>query len=361
VVRQRAVGAPTSCTGFDAWLMLHELLADIASFWADVQGSIAVPTSSDSEALIDVRPGIAVANASVSERVGVALLALGAAVTRPFGSFGFSIGARLVAKLFRSGKAVRVTLAPDATFEMPYGDGYWSILLSHRARYEADVEVALLAFAEVDFALIDCGANYGYWSVLVTSARFGRHHAVAIEAAPDTFGWLARNAEANGRRFEVLHRAVAERSGETVTIRGAKHEARSIVSTADMPAVGEVQTLALDDLLDRPDLRSVPYLVLKLDVEGMELDALRGAVHLLEQDMLISYEDHGSDRAHSVSAGMLADGGMRIFFIDGAGATEIVGLHQVEAIKRNRHRGYNFFATRSAFWVRRLEALVRAR
>lgn len=341
--------------------MLHELLADIVSFWADVQGSIAVPAPANSDALIEVSPGIAVGNASVSERIGVALLAVGAVVTRPLGHVGFSLGARIVAKLFQSGKTVRVTLAPDATFEMPYGDGYWSILLSRRSRYEADVEVALLALADVDFAFIDCGANYGYWSVLITSARFGSHNAVAIEAAPDTFAWLERNAAANGRRFDVLHRAIAERSGAVVTIRGAKHEARSIASAGDTPVVGEVRTVALDDLLERPELRSAPHIVLKLDVEGVELEALRGATRLLERDLLIAYEDHGSDRSHAVSAHMLADGGMRVFYIDDAGATEIVGLSQIEAIKRNSHRGYDFFATRSAFWTARLEALVRGR
>lgn len=164
--------------------MLHELLADFASFWADVQGSLAGPLPPDAEALIEVSPGSAIANASLAERAGLALLTLGAAVTRPFGNVGFSHGARLVSRVFRSRKTVRVSLAPDARFEMPYGDGYWSILLARGAKYEADVEVALLALADVDFAFVDCGANYGYWSVLVTSARFGRHPAVAIEAAP---------------------------------------------------------------------------------------------------------------------------------------------------------------------------------
>lgn len=80
---------------------------------------------------------------------------------------------------------------------------------------------------------------------------------------------------------------------------------------------------------------------------------------MLERDVLIAYEDHASDRRHAVSAHML-DRGMRVFFVDAGGATEIVGLGQIEAIKRNSHRGYDFFATRSPFWVARLEAVVRA-
>ncbi len=344
--------------------MLQELLADLAVFWADVQGSIAVPAPAAGtvDRLIQVDPLTGgVANASLPERCGIALLTIGAIMSRPLGNVGFSHGARLVGRVFRSDKAVRLVLAEDATFEMPYADGYWSLLLPRRSEYEADVEVAMLALAGVDFAFVDCGANYGYWSILITSAKFGRHPAVAIEAAPDTFEWLARNAASNGNRFDILHRAVAERSGTTVTIRGTKHEARSIASAAGQPVVGEVETLALDDLLGHPGIRDARHIVLKLDVEGVELDALRGATQMLEREVLIAYEDHGSDPKHEVSASMLADRAMRVFRVDRRGATEIVGLDQLDTIKRNRHRGYDFFATRSPFWASKLEAMVRVR
>lgn len=343
--------------------MLNELLADLASFWADTHGSIAVPVPPGADGpRIEVNPRArGIANASLGERVGIALLTLGAVLSRPLGHVGLSHGARLVGGVFRSRKPVRVALAPDASFEMPYADGYWSRILDRNSPYEADIEVALLAFADVDYAFVDCGANYGYWSVLVTSARFGRHPAVAIEAAPDTFGWLARNAAANGRRFDILHRAIAERSGSTVQIRGAKHEARSIVASGEAPVVGEVQTLALDDLLAGAELRDAQRIVLKLDVEGVELEALRGAARMLERDVLIAYEDHGSDSSHAVSAHLLGQVGMRVFYVDAARAVEIVGLDQIEAIKRNSHRGYDFLATRSAFWLSRMERLIAGR
>ena len=41
--------------------------------------------------------------------------------------------------------------------------------------------------SDVDYTLIDGGANYGYWSVLVSSAPFGKHRAIAIEPSSQNF------------------------------------------------------------------------------------------------------------------------------------------------------------------------------
>ncbi|MEH0072816.1 hypothetical protein V6L77_25490 [Pannonibacter sp. Pt2-lr] len=54
-------------------------------------------------------------------------------------------------------------------------------------------------------------------------------------------------------------------------------------------------------------------LVLKLDVEGVEIEALRGGVALLMRDVLVIYEEHGSDRSHAVSRYLREECGMRLF------------------------------------------------
>src|SRR4051794_29296753 len=56
--------------------------------------------------------------------------------------------------------------------------------------------------ADVDYTLLDCGANYGYWSVLVSSAPYGSHKAIAIEPSSENFAKLANNAQINGNRLE---------------------------------------------------------------------------------------------------------------------------------------------------------------
>ena len=56
---------------------------------------------------------------------------------------------------------------------------------------------------DVDYTLLDCGANYGYWSVLVSSKPFGSHKAIAIEPSGQNYPKLANNARVNGNRFET--------------------------------------------------------------------------------------------------------------------------------------------------------------
>ena len=70
--------------------------------------------------------------------------------------------------------------------------------------------------ADVDYTLLDCGANYGYWSVLVSSKPYGSHKAIAIEPSSQNFAKLANNAEINGNRFEAMKCAIGA---------GARHRA----------------------------------------------------------------------------------------------------------------------------------------
>ena len=79
--------------------------------------------------------------------------------------------------------------------------------------------------ADVDYCFVDGGANFGFWSVLVSSRPFGSHPVIAIEASSANAAKLERNAELNGGRFKVLHRAIGSTTGNQVWLSGAKHEA----------------------------------------------------------------------------------------------------------------------------------------
>lgn len=306
---------------------------------------------------VDSRAG-RVSGASTAERLGLMAMRAAASAAKPFDYAGFSLAARLIAGVLPSARAVRLRLADDAVFEMPYGDAYWGVLMPFGAWYEDDVHSVMLALADTDYAFVDCGANYGYWSVLVSSRMFGAHAAAAVEAAPDTFVWLSRNARANADRFAALNRAVAARSGDTVAVYGGKHEARSIVGGNGAPSVGSVETLALDDLLSSPQLATAARIVLKLDVEGVEVAALGGAGAMLARDVLILYEDHGADRTHAISAHLMGEMGMTVFVAGPYGARRVADVAEVGRIKTNRRRGYNFFATRASFWLDAMEQVV---
>ena len=209
---------------------------------------------------------------------------------------------------------IAIKLNADATFEFPYGDGYWSKLLNRSYRYEDELELLFRGSAAIDFTLIDCGANYGYWSVLVSSAPLGSHRAIAIEPSSQNFAKLKNNAAINGNRFELMKCAIGAARG-TARLSGTKHEAFSI---AGNPASGgeEVPVIALDNLLDDAKVSVGGRYLVKLDVEGVEIDAIKGGSRLLQGDSMILCEEHGNDPRHTVSRYILEQTPLRLIVYD---------------------------------------------
>jgi FkbM family methyltransferase len=252
---------------------------------------------------------------------------------------------------------IAMRLNPDAIFAFPYGDGYWSKLLNRSLSYESELELLFLDSRDVDYVLIDCGANYGYWSVLVSSAPFGAHKAIAIEPSSVNFAKLSNNAAISGNRFEVLNCAIGSVRG-TARLSGTKHEAFSIAGPAN--AVGEdVPVLALDNLIDDGKIAATGRYLVKLDVEGVEIDAIKGGTRLLQADTVILCEEHGSDRAHTVSRYILDHTPLKLIVHDPVSNRfeTLKELSMLDRIKTARNIGYNVFATSSAFWEDRFHHL----
>ncbi|HTF77116.1 MAG TPA: FkbM family methyltransferase, partial [Bradyrhizobium sp.] len=185
--------------------------------------------------------------ANAWERVAALALSSGSKVASTFSHRGYNSCANLLRKTLPR-RDIAIKLNADATFEFPYGDGYWSKLLNRSFCYENELELLFRDSIGVDYTLLDCGANYGYWSVLISSAPYGSHKAIAIEPSSQNFAKLANNAEINGSRFEAMKCAIGSSRG-TARLSGTKHEAFSIAGNA--AGGGEdVPVIALDNLLD---------------------------------------------------------------------------------------------------------------
>jgi FkbM family methyltransferase len=271
---------------------------------------------------------------------------------------GFSLGCRaLAATLGRRDIVVR--LNDDASFAFPFGDGYWSLLLDRCFRYEDEIERVLTAVRDVDYAFVDCGANFGYWSTLVSSRPYGSHPVLAVEASLANHEKLSRNAELNGGRFTALHRAIGSANGHA-WLSGRKHEALSIGQRSDRGAGEYVEVITLDVLLDDSIVASRSRLIVKLDVEGLEIAAIEGGRRMLQRDALLIVEDHGSDRSHAVSRHILAQTPFKIFVLEPL-TERFISLNDVsmlDRIKTNPSIGYNVFATASPYWQRQLSGIA---
>jgi FkbM family methyltransferase len=287
--------------------------------------------------------------------IGFALLA-GSKVGTYISHRGYNSCANLLKTLLPE-RDINIMLNSDATFSFPYGDGYWSKLLNRTFTYEDELELLFLASKDVDYTLIDCGANYGYWSVLASSGRFGSHKSIAIEPSSKNFPRLAHNAKINGDRFDVINAAIGSARG-TARLSGNRHEAFSI---AGGPNAGgeEVTVLALDNLIEDGRIPAQGKYLVKLDVEGVEIDAMKGGKRILETDSVVICEEHGNDPTHAVSRYILEHTPMKAIIHDPATDRfePLTQLSTLDRIKVASHVGYNVFATSSAFWEQRIYGL----
>ena len=277
------------------------------------------------------------------------LIGLAGLLTAPIGHRLFWRFCRRLSSRF-PGRSAIIRIGPDSHIRINLSDPYWLRLVAGSYNYEPELAHVLQRCRDLPFTFLDCGANLGYWSILVSDPAFGSHPTIAIEAAARTCQDLEENCRLNGGRFRVVHAAVADHSGTVAWLSmGTGHAGASLYDVVGpVTAREQVTTLAVDDLGVRG------MVVIKLDVEGAEVDALRGAATLLEGDTLVSYEDHAADPTCAPTQAIL-DRGFSVFWCTPTGEIrQVRGVDGVRAIKTRRASGYNFLGCRptSTFWRR---------
>lgn len=248
----------------------------------------------------------------------------------------------------RNGLA-RVQLGPDNQFIFPLGDHFWHPVFLGR-KYEPPVEWLLRRASALNYAFIDCGANMGYWPSLLSGKDFGIRPIVAVEASLSNFRYLENNAHANDDRFIPLHAAISDVSGRKVRLYGKMHFGRSLVQDWNAGArdgrFEEVETITVDDLAAKYLSGHIGPVLIKLDVEGVEVAAMKGAKKTLERGALLIYEDHEKQEGCEATAHLLAMGDMEIWHL-GRDNT-LVRVESLERVNALKQSGFDFFAYKRA-------------
>jgi len=294
--------------------------------------------------------------ANLWERLVAVALIAGSKISSLFYHRGYNSCANLLRRTVPS-RRIAITLNPDAVFTFPFSDGYWSKFLNRSFDYEAEFDLLLRDNAHIDYTLLDCGANYGYWSVLASSKPYGAHRAIAIEPSSANLNILGNNAKVNGGRFRVQHAAIGGTRGRA-RLSGTKHEAFSIAGASEAPGE-DVAVPALDNLIDDGLIAPTGKYIVKLDVEGVETEALRGGTRLIQTDSIFYCEEHGNDPHHTVSRFILNETPLTLVVHDPE-TNQFVTLNDLkllDTIKAAAHVGYNVFATSSPFWLERIAVL----
>lgn len=304
--------------------------------------------------LVYDRESSKLSGAGLIDRLAVRALQAGSALTRPFGHRGYGLGCDVISSAVAQ-RDIVVRLNADAVFAIPFCDRYWSRILNSRYDYEEEIEAFLKNVADIRYTFVDCGANFGYWSILASSHPFGGQAVLAIEASPSNAARLESNSRLNGNRYRCMNAAIGGRAGGFVRIAGRRHEAFSTYAVAN-DEHGAVRSISLDSLVGDGGLDADAPMVIKLDVEGVEIEATKGGMTLLSGNSLLICEDHGSDRMHSISHHLLNETSLKLYIFDPAVArfVQIDGSAVLDRVKRYRWVGYNVFATRSPLWEARL-------
>jgi FkbM family methyltransferase len=128
--------------------------------------------------------------------------------------------------------------------------------------------------------VVDVGANVGWNAIRAARLAGPRGRVVAVEPTPDTLEVLRRNVAASGLGNVVVEPVAAGRAaGERdFFVRGGVSAVNSLYPESRYARVTDVlrvPVVRLDELVEGPAA------VVKIDVEGAELDVLEGAPRLL--------------------------------------------------------------------------------
>lgn len=158
-----------------------------------------------------------------------------------------------------------------------------SLLLSVNGGYESSELALFRRCINPGDVVVDVGAHIGLYTLEAARATGGGGTVHAFEPSSENYALLSSNVEGNGYRNVVLHQLAVSDRADTA------HLSLSRDNTGDHTLVrqggaGEVVTTTTLDVVF-----AGPVDVLKMDIQGSEPAALRGAAATLERSDLVLF------------------------------------------------------------------------
>jgi FkbM family methyltransferase len=151
---------------------------------------------------------------------------------------------------------------------------------------------------------IDIGANYGYYSLLMSTLTGKGGRTIAVEPNPYVFSLLQATASVHSSCIEPVQIALSDVSGQTTLIIPDNfYGDASIVQRKDKPRVArsrvDVKTQTLDELAIQLELSRID--LVKMDVEGAEPRVFSGMTEIIANNpglrIMVEYSPYLYDDA----------------------------------------------------------------
>jgi FkbM family methyltransferase len=159
--------------------------------------------------------------------------------------------------------------------------------------YELPIQKVLSNYLKLGDVFYDIGANVGFFTIIATKLVGSSGKVYAFEPDIENIASIRHNLQLNNfTNTTVWQKAVSSFSG-TGELLLAKYSGGHTLSVVDRPPdlAGStiVEVVSIDDLISQGQL--TPPSVVKIDVEGAELDVLRGMLQTIKKyKPIILYE-----------------------------------------------------------------------
>ena len=132
--------------------------------------------------------------------------------------------------------------------------------------------------------LLDCGANYGFYSFYTASLSV-ENKIIAFEASTNTSKEFKANLALNNfKNIELENLAVTKKENEFLNFNESVKDWESSLIDNSFVTSGStrIKTTKIDYILKNQNLDEF-YLFIKLDIEGNEFDAIKGSLETIKK------------------------------------------------------------------------------
>ena len=183
--------------------------------------------------------------------------------------------------------------------------------------YSRDILLTLRSILRPGMAVVDAGANIGEITLVAAKMVGASGHVYSFEPQPEVAEVLSKNVRLNNfTQVFIQKEGLSDEAGDKEIYRasfdfhdGSKHEGLATLYPSEERGekAGQISLVTLDDFCKRTDLKQLN--LIKIDIEGAELPALKGGIETLRRFMpyiIVEVQQETASQAGYNAADILA-------------------------------------------------------